>query len=44
MFRNKSVAELSELQENIEKKLSGDKSRIDVGYWESIHSQLKGIH
>lgn len=42
LFRNKSVAELAKLQENIEGKLSGDTAGVDVGYWESLLSQLKG--
>ena len=43
IFQNKSVADLLKLQESIESKLSGPTTGIDVGYWESLLSQLKGI-
>ncbi|XP_076057120.1 cactin, spliceosome C complex subunit [Oratosquilla oratoria] len=41
IFKNKSVAELSKLQLNIENKLAGPTAGLDVGYWESLLSQLK---
>lgn len=43
LFRNKSVAQLCALQTNIESKLSGDTAGVDVGYWESLLSQLKAF-
>ncbi|KAF2358589.1 Cactin central domain [Trinorchestia longiramus] len=43
MFRNKTVAELNKLQASIEAKLSGDTAGVDVGYWESLLSQLKAF-
>lgn len=42
IFRNKSLAELNKLQINIESKLSGPTTGLDIGYWESLLSQLKG--
>ncbi|XP_071549801.1 splicing factor Cactin isoform X2 [Panulirus ornatus] len=41
VFQNKSLSELNKLQLNIESKLSGPTTGIDVGYWESLLSQLK---
>lgn len=42
VFQNKSLAELNKLQLTIEAKLSGPTTGLDVGYWESLLSQLKG--
>lgn len=42
VFQNKSVAELHKLQVSIEAKLAGPTVGLDVGYWESLLSQLKG--
>lgn len=42
VFTNKSVAELNQLQRNIESKLSGPTTGLDIGYWESLLSQLRG--
>ncbi|ROT67972.1 cactin [Penaeus vannamei] len=41
VFQNKSLAELNKLQLTIEAKLSGPTTGLDVGYWESLLSQLK---
>merc|ERR1719187_1101453 len=41
IFKNKSVAELNKLQNTIETKLCGPTTGLDVGYWESLLSQLK---
>ncbi|KAB7505309.1 Cactin [Armadillidium nasatum] len=41
IFQNKSVADLRKLQMNIEAKLAGPTAGLDVGYWESLLSQLK---
>ena len=42
VFMNKSVAELNQLQRNIESKLAGPTTGLDIGYWESLLSQLRG--
>lgn len=42
VFINKSVAELNQLQRNIESKLAGPTTGLDIGYWESLLSQLRG--
>ncbi|KAK4296315.1 hypothetical protein Pmani_031189 [Petrolisthes manimaculis] len=41
IFHNKSLAELNKLQINIESKLGGPTTGLDIGYWESVVSQLK---
>ena len=41
MFKGKTASQLSELQKQIEKKLRERTEGIDVGYWESLLSQLK---
>ncbi|KAK8728920.1 hypothetical protein OTU49_008869 [Cherax quadricarinatus] len=41
VFQNKSLSELNKLQLNIEAKLSGPTTGLDIGYWESLLSQLK---
>ncbi|XP_045607599.2 splicing factor Cactin isoform X2 [Procambarus clarkii] len=41
VFQNKSLSELNKLQLNIESKLSGPTTGLDIGYWESLLSQLK---
>lgn len=41
VFHNKSLDDLNKLQCNIESKLAGPTTGIDVGYWESLLSQLK---
>ena len=41
VFKGKTASQLSELQKQIEKKLRERTEGIDVGYWESLLSQLK---
>ncbi|XP_068228883.1 splicing factor Cactin [Palaemon carinicauda] len=41
VFQNKSLSELNKLKITIESKLSGPTTGLDVGYWESLLSQLK---
>nr|XP_049701362.1 cactin isoform X1 [Helicoverpa armigera] len=41
VFRGKSGAQLQALQAQIERKISGRRDGVDVGYWESLLSQLK---
>lgn len=42
IFRGKTVKELEDLQKKIESKIHGGEEGIDIGYWESLLSQLKG--
>ncbi|CAH2042765.1 unnamed protein product, partial [Iphiclides podalirius] len=41
IFKGKTGAQLEELQTQIEQKISGRHDGVDVGYWESLLSQLK---
>lgn len=41
IFRNKTAAQLETLQLQIESKISGKPEGVDIGYWESLLSQLK---
>ncbi|CAH0552011.1 unnamed protein product [Brassicogethes aeneus] len=41
VFKGKTTAQLAALQKSIETKLSGKADGIDIGYWESLLSQLK---
>lgn len=41
IFRGKSTTQLNELKAKIEHKISNQTDGIDVGYWESLLSQLK---
>lgn len=41
VFKGKTAAQLEELQLLIEKKISGKPEGVDIGYWESLLSQLK---
>ncbi|CAH0764067.1 unnamed protein product, partial [Diatraea saccharalis] len=41
IFKGKSGAQLEALQAQIERKISGRRDGVDVGYWESLLSQLK---
>lgn len=43
VFKGKTAAQLEALQLQIETKISGKLERVDIGYWESLLSQLKGI-
>lgn len=42
IFKGKTAAQLEELQTQIEDKISGKAEGVDIGYWESLLSQLKG--
>ena len=42
IFRGKTVKELETLQKQIETKINSGEEGIDIGYWESLLSQLKG--
>ncbi|XP_059616518.1 splicing factor Cactin [Phlebotomus argentipes] len=41
IFRGKTTLQLEELRRKIESKISGQSDGVDVGYWESLLSQLK---
>lgn len=41
IFRGKTTAQLDELRKKIEQKISNQADGLDVGYWESLLSQLK---
>lgn len=41
IFRGKSTTQLNELKAKIEHKISNQTDGLDVGYWESLLSQLK---
>ncbi|CAH1971233.1 unnamed protein product [Acanthoscelides obtectus] len=41
VFRGKTAKQLEELHKQIEKKISSKVDGIDIGYWESLLSQLK---
>lgn len=41
IFKGKTSAQLEELQAKIEKKISCTAEGLDIGYWESLKSQLK---
>jgi len=41
VFSGKTVEELEKLQKSIEKKLKDRTEGVDIGYWESLLSQLK---
>lgn len=41
VFRGKTASQLEALQQQIEAKISGKSDGIDIGYWESLLSQLK---
>lgn len=42
VFKGKTATQLAELQQRIENKISSRADGIDIGYWESLLSQLKG--
>lgn len=42
VFKGKSSIQLAALQKQIEEKIAGKADGIDIGYWESLLSQLKG--
>ncbi|CAG9770494.1 unnamed protein product [Ceutorhynchus assimilis] len=41
VFKGKTAIQLEDLQKQIESKISGKSDGIDIGYWESLLSQLK---
>lgn len=43
VFKGKTSVQLAALQLEIERKINGKADGIDIGYWESLLSQLKGI-
>lgn len=43
IFRGKSVSQLDSLRKQIEAKIDSREKGVDIGYWESLLSQLKGI-
>lgn len=42
VFRGKTASQLASMQKQIEKKITDKGEGIDIGYWESLLSQLKG--
>lgn len=42
IFKGKTGVQLEALKSQIESKISGRRDGVDVGYWESLLSQLKG--
>jgi hypothetical protein len=42
VFKGKTASQLAALQNQIEKKIADKGEGIDIGYWESLLSQLKG--
>ncbi|RVE52955.1 hypothetical protein evm_002432 [Chilo suppressalis] len=44
IFKGKTGAQLEALQTQIETKISGRRDGVDIGYWESLLSQLKGTN
>lgn len=42
IFKGKTAAQLEALQLSIEAKIFGKPEGVDIGYWESLLSQLKG--
>lgn len=44
VFKGKTSNQLAQLQKSIEAKLTGKAHGVDIGYWESLLSQLKGVY
>lgn len=42
VFKGKTASQLASLQAQIEKKITDKTQGVDIGYWESLLSQLKG--
>lgn len=42
IFKGKTVSQLEALQSQIQEKITGKPEGVDVGYWESLSSQLNG--
>lgn len=43
IFRGKTADQLDQLKIQIEKKINSKAEGVDIGYWETLLSQLKGI-
>lgn len=44
IFRGKTAEQLDQLKTQIEKKINSKAEGVDIGYWETLLSQLKGMH
>lgn len=44
IFRGKTAEQLDQLKSQIEKKINSKAEGVDIGYWETLLSQLKGIY
>lgn len=44
IFRGKTAEQLDQLKIQIEKKISSKAEGVDIGYWETLLSQLKGMY
>jgi len=44
IFRGKTAEQLDQLKIQIEKKINSKAEGVDIGYWETLLSQLKGIY
>jgi len=42
VFKGKTATQLKTLQLQIQAEITGNREGIDIGYWESLLSQLKG--
>jgi len=43
IFRGKTAEQLDQLKTQIEKKINSKAEGVDIGYWETLLSQLKGM-
>lgn len=43
IFRGKTAEQLDQLKIQIEKKINSKAEGVDIGYWETLLSQLKGV-
>jgi len=44
IFRGKTAEQLNKLKTQIEKKINSKAEGVDIGYWETLLSQLKGMY
>lgn len=44
IFRGKTADQLDQLKKQIEKKINSKAEGVDIGYWETLLSQLKGMY
>lgn len=44
IFRGKTAEQLDQLKIQIEKKICSKAEGVDIGYWETLLSQLKGMY